>query len=222
MKKTVKKIGVFGLSLSLSMALASVSFADSLTIDNVSSSVSDTGSIYVVPGSGKIKTFNRFIDPFSKEAQDLMKDTSSSCNGVDNCDVPMLGYVRQPLPVQGFSLPYSGGVSSPGYLSLGRGLTPKSYSTAQGYGFSTMGSKISATGAAILNLSTSASVSGGSGEPTIQQSVSGGLIGSISTGMAANIQDGNTQTEYQKHTTARGIVQFGQAMSYKSSIANKQ
>ncbi len=226
MKKAVKKIGIMGLSLGLAVAVSSTAFADSLVIDNVSSDVSDTGTVYVVPGSGKIKTFNRFIDPFSKEAQELIGSKSrGECNDVDNCDVPISAYSSRlmPLTTQGLPLSYSGGgVASPTPTLFGSGLMPKSFSVKPGYGFTSMGSKVSATGATTLNLSTSASVSGGSGKPKVQQSISGGLIGSISTGMVASIQDGDTQTEYQKHTTARGIVKFGQAMSYQSSISNKQ
>ena len=206
-----RKIKFIASAVAVVIACGYVSNADTLNIDNVSGGVNDNTNVYVVPGTGKIKTYNRFIDPFSKEAQEQ--------NATNSNQLPFLSNYSRATKS---SMP-TYGLPSYGLPSYGVGFMPKplgaSYAPVpRSHGYNIMGSSINASNGAIT---TSMSASGiGSTNPSLSSGISGGLIGSISTGMVATIQDGNTKTNYEKHTSAKGIVNFGQIMSYRSNIRN--
>ncbi len=202
----IRKFKFIASIVAMAIACGYVSNADTLNIDNVSGGVNDNTNIYVVPGTGKIKTYNRFIDPFSKEAQEQ--------NAASGKQLPFLSNypraTRSSMPAYG--LPSYGVDFIP--KPLGASYAPVS----KGQGYNIMGNRMNVANGAIT---TSMSASGiGSSNPSLSSGISGGLIGSISTGMVATIQDGNTKTNYEKHTSAKGIVNFGQIMSYRSNIRN--
>jgi hypothetical protein len=202
----LKKIAL----LSLSCLMASYMSAYSISNATEPADTSIQTKVTVANGMGSYKTteYNKFLDPINPTGEkDYIQNLYKSAQKAYPSVFPQPTTAAPLAPVATMSFPaLSGGFYNPlpSHTSAGNldAAAGSSLNVAQG------------------DYTSEASVNAvGSGAPSLNYSIgAGGVVGSISTGMAADIVEGDNSTveHYQHYTSASGIVTFGQSMSYTS------
>ncbi len=214
----LKRIAMF--SLSIAVASFGVLSIHSANAAAPSDAIIST-NVYVVPGTGSYQTkeYNKFLDPLNPEGK--KQEKTNQTNPVSYALGFLPTQAMQPIePTPTLYGPAIAPINNEPWSLSGFPIRPAASSSGSA----------DIAGGSHMNMSSGAvtsQVSVGRTEdnrPKIGLSINGGgLYGTISTGMVADIVEGDNSTvlHYDRHTTASGIVTLGQTMHYQSSIGQK-